>query len=349
MLESLDVATLPDSRMVEILTIVNGSNGAHSAERRYHQEQVAQLRTRAAQSWIPMNTVEALALPDKKAGVGLARKIAMDIALSRFARVDYDGWIHCLDGDCTVNRNYWRALLRAERQGVSGGVCGFQHPLDGLSEAERERIIRYEIFLRYYVLALRFAAYPYAFHTIGSCMGTRASAYARIGGMNQRKAGEDFYFLHKLMPQGGFGEIKEAVVYPSARQSDRVPFGTGRAMREMEQGSKSFEKLYHPQIFWELRQIHTGGETELWREFLRAMHWEEDFHKLEKRNVKRGEERFFHWWDGFKVLKFVHWRQQQLKGIPLVDACGRLLGCESRDLTELLRELRVLEDQVHFR
>lgn len=46
--------------------------------------------------------------------------------------------------------------------------------------------------------------------------------------MNQRKAGEDFYFLHKFSILDQLGEINVEIVLPLARSSDRVPFGTGK-------------------------------------------------------------------------------------------------------------------------
>ena len=80
----------------------------------------------------------------------------------------------------------------------------FEHPLHGPLEPKvYEAIAAYELHLRYYVQALRYAAFPYAHHTIGSSMAVRADAYAKQGGMNKRQAGEDFYFLHKIIPLGG--------------------------------------------------------------------------------------------------------------------------------------------------
>ena len=63
---------------------------------------------------------------------------------------------------------------------------------------ETKAIICYEIFLRYYVLGLKFAKSDYAFHTIGSTMLCTPDAYVKVEGMNKRKAAEDFYFLEKL-------------------------------------------------------------------------------------------------------------------------------------------------------
>jgi hypothetical protein len=62
-------------------------------------------------------------------------------------------------------------------------------------------------------------------------MAVRSDAYQKQNGMNKRKAGEDFYFLQKLIPLGNFTVLKTTKIIPSPRVSDRVPFGTGRAMQ----------------------------------------------------------------------------------------------------------------------
>jgi len=108
----------------------------------------------------------------------------------------------------------------------------FEHPIAG-NEFEAniyEGIINYELHLRYYYQALKYCGLQYAFHTVGSSMVVRSSAYQKQGGMNKRKAGEDFYFIHKIIALGNFSELNSTVVYPSPRISDRVPFGTGKAI-----------------------------------------------------------------------------------------------------------------------
>ena len=77
---------------------------------------------------------------------------------------------------------------------------------------------------------MTFAGLPYSYHTIGSAFAVTAKAYARQGGMNRRKAGEDFYFINKLIKGENFGEITNTTVFPSPRTSNRVPFGTGKAI-----------------------------------------------------------------------------------------------------------------------
>jgi len=42
--------------------------------------------------------------------------------------------------------------------------------------------------------------------------------------MNRKQAGEDFYFIQKLMPLGGYFALNSTAIYPSPRESSRVPF-----------------------------------------------------------------------------------------------------------------------------
>ena len=111
----------------------------------------------------------------------------------------------------------------------------FEHPVSGTEYPETvyRGIILYEMHLRYVNLMTRFTGFPHAYHTVGSCFGVRAESYAREGGMNRKKAGEDFYFLHKIIPLGEFREINSTCVIPSPRESDRVPFGTGACHKEI--------------------------------------------------------------------------------------------------------------------
>ena len=105
-------------------------------------------------------------------------------------------------------------------------------------------IDRYELFLRSYLLGLRLAGSPYAFATIGSAMACRASAYVRCGGMPQRAAGEDFYFLQNLAKTGGVAPVLGTCVYPAARLSSRVPFGTGPTLVRLQ--ADADDLLFYP-------------------------------------------------------------------------------------------------------
>jgi hypothetical protein len=197
--------------------------------------------------------IETFNLPHKKAGVGLARKIGMDLAVQQLKKATHfeDGIIVCLDGDCTVQENYLASIETYFNQNKANGCSiHFEHPLD---YENAQAIIDYELFLRYYTNALRWCGFPYAYQTVGSSMAVSASAYEKQGGMNTRKAGEDFYFLNKIIPLGKFGDLTTTTVFPSARRSQRVPFGTGREMIKWDQTQQLLS--YSPDLFIELKKV----------------------------------------------------------------------------------------------
>lgn len=348
-----------DAEEVEILLVINHSTHADVAIKKKHEQQFVTWNLKKLRNGIPIYGIKAFDLEPKHAGVGLARKIGMDKALERFATINHDGLIVCLDGDCTVSPNYLDELIRSERSSVNGLSIRFEHPLDNVNRTlEQDQIILYELWLRYYILALRQSHYFNAFHTIGSSMAVRASAYAKIGGMNRRKAGEDFYFLHKLMPHDNFSHLSAATVYPSARTSDRVPFGTGRAMLEMKANTKSFKEVYNPQIFAELKHWLGEGvdrfETNInsWpvfiSDFAKVNGWLKELEKLKERSKgeKALDKNFRFWLDGFKVLKLVHYaREHYYPDVELKAAYANLLNISAYSYFDLLAKVRVIDDQ----
>lgn len=343
-----------DAPLISVLLVFN--NEAGSAVTDKHIEQYRQWHKAVLPNQVPVQAISATDLPDKQAGVGMARKIGMDAALALFAESDYDGLILCLDADCRVAENYLEELLRAEAAGVKGLSIYFEHTLQDLAPEEQERIVLYEIWLRYYVQALRFIAYPFAFHTVGSSMAVRASVYARVGGMNRRKAGEDFYFLHKVIPQGQFYDLTSTAVYPSARISKRVPFGTGRAMLEMKEGRKDFESVYAPAVFADIRQLLSadlkgiiGPSDEFGEPITRALDalgWRVQLVELAARSPTKsaGANNFRHWLDGFRMLKLVHWlRDYYYPDVDCKAAYNNMLNDNIQDTLTLLNTLRKMD------
>jgi hypothetical protein len=65
-----------------------------------------------------------------------------------------------------------------------------------------------------------------------------------IGGMTPKLSGEDFYFLQKLRKFGEMLLWNDETVYPEARFSDRVFFGTGPAMIRGAAGDWSSYPVY---------------------------------------------------------------------------------------------------------
>ncbi|HLF63983.1 MAG TPA: hypothetical protein VI603_09525 [Saprospiraceae bacterium] len=267
-------------------------------------------------------------LSRKKAGVGLARKIGMDEAARRFAVLNRPhGVILSLDADCHVEKNYLMEVEKffIDNPRIEGCSIAFEHPLEGLSDAHRKVIIDYEMHLRYFIGMQRWAGCPYAFQTIGSAMAVRAGVYCKVGGMNMRQAGEDFYFLHKVIARGAFAELTSTTVYPSPRVSDRVPFGTGRAMTTALEGAPL--TTYNPQSFIDLKAfIDVVPELYAFKgdlqnffiqrdislcvmHFLQENHFDKKLAELQSNTASQRSfmKRFFHWFDAFLLMKYVHY------------------------------------------
>ncbi len=269
-------------------------------------------------------------LPHKQSGVGMARKIGMDEAVRRLDKVSRDkGIIICFDADSQCDENYLSAIEQHffHHQKCNGASIYFEHPLEGdLSPAHYKGIIFYELFLRYYVNALRYAGFPFAYQTIGSSMAVRSDVYQKQGGMNKRKAGEDFYFLHKVIPLGNFHEINQTRVIPSARSSDRVPFGTGKAIGDWLSQNEGHYLTYSPETFMDLKafldqvshlfQIQESALVQHLEKlpksiatFLTANNLTENLKEINQYCGPTYEaflKRFYSWFNGFKVLRFVH-------------------------------------------
>ena len=358
---------------LEVILVINA--GIHEQEvqerNRESLETARSWNQKNNTSWLNLHFIWVDDLPAKHAGVGLARKIGMDEALHRFAFLDTTGMIICLDADCTVAPNYLQVLEQVQTEEAPAScTIHYEHQFEDMEDPGlKEGIIYYELFLRYYVNALAYAGYPFSMHTIGSSMAVRADIYALSGGMNRRKAGEDFYFLHKIVPLGTFKNIYETSVFPAARTSHRVPFGTGKAQMEWLNDNQKKRVAYHPQTFQDLRQFMLKVpafyqqdasliENELLvlplsiRDFLQT----QDFTRLINEMKANSNtfytfyKRFFTWFDGFKALKFVHYyRDCYYNEVALLEASNWLLTAldtsGSDDPVELLRMYRHLDKE----
>ena len=198
---------------VEVLLVWNASERDGEALRHRNQtmmEQIHAWRMDHDEPRFRFQTLNFPRLPARHAGVGLARKIGMDAAVSRFAAIGNPrGIIASLDADCVCDNNYLMALESHFERHPDTRACTiyFEHALNGPLEKEIYRAItRYELFLRYYRHGLQYARFPFAHYAVGSCLAVRCDFYARQGGMNRRKAGEDFYVRNKVRAVGGVSE-----------------------------------------------------------------------------------------------------------------------------------------------
>jgi len=313
-----------------ILVVVNHRQDASPGEKADNQETLRILSCgEPSLAGLQLAWVDAaspgLELPAKTGGVGMARKIGLDLALTRLNYGETPPILISLDADTLCRPDYLPSILsHFQEKSAHAAVIPFCHQL-GATPEEDQAIRRYELFLRAYVLGLSRAGSPYGFHTVGSAMACTAEGYARIGGMNQRGAGEDFYFLQQMAKTGGISQVKGTVVYPSARTSHRVPFGTGRSMTDLlsrKEGVLLFYRLECFQILarWlalmaqslglegkEIQEKTLKISSDLF-EFLKENKFEFIWEKLQRnfrtsRNLWKG---FHDWFDGLKTMKLIH-------------------------------------------
>lgn len=336
---------------VEVLIVINASEADSDSVHRRNQQTHAE-----ANRWIIQHQASDLSfhllyfprLQRHDAGVGLARKLGMDEAVTRFCQAaNPRGVIACLDADCKCAPNYLTCIEAQFEHYPKTPGCSiyFEHPLTGNSDPRLDdAIVHYELYLRYYIQGLRFSGFPYAYHTLGSCMAVRSDIYAKQGGMNRRQGGEDFYFLQKIIPLGHFTEIRDTRVIPSARASHRVPFGTGRAQRQWLESGRAEYKVYSPQVFLDLKALFSrievfrtsptcepaalDGLPEAMSTFFRHQRFLEKLAEMQKNTASKSafEKRFLHWCNAFRVLKFVHWATAHYyPKQPLILAASQLL------------------------
>lgn len=288
------------------------------------------LRSSGTASYLTTNDQRTLLLIDRckhpipeKQGVGLARKIGADIALTLIDNGQItEPWIFNTDADVSLPESYFAAIA-GQHSGHSAAVLyPFIHrPVPGFDVA----CTLYEISLHYYLLGLKYAASHYAFFTVGSTIAVHADHYAMVRGFPRRSAGEDFYLLNKLAKTGNIVQLSHPSIEISGRPSDRVPFGTGAGIRRILDLADPMNDYpyYNPRIFRCLRQFlqeldHCQHAADLGAHFekSKARQWCESsglFSLIEsKRKLPPEVFRKFivDWMDGFRTLKFVHHLQR---------------------------------------
>ncbi len=376
-LESLLNCRKPENH-VEVMVVLNIPENAGPdmiAENRHSAGLTASWMKKFSAPVFRFLLVDSLIMPMKDAGVGLARKTGMDEAVHRFnIHNNSGGIILSLDADSLCDTNYFMAIQETlENQPSTNGFnLYFEHPVSGpgYSEAIYRGITSYELHLRYLNLFTRFTGFPYAFHTIGSCFGVRADAYVREGGMNRRKAGEDFYFLHKIISLGHFMEINSTCVIPSPRESGRVPFGTGAAIGKYLASGEQEILTYPPACFHDLRDFFreanrmfhmNRGELALLvnrqspalRTFLSEIQAVYAILVIQANSGSAAAfvKRFFRWFDAFRVIKFLNHASRTCYGrMPINQAARIYLSDTGRPAMQpmdtdmdLLRILRGIE------
>ena len=259
---------------------------------------------------------------DTNRGVGQARRIAADTALSLIqqGRVTVP-WIHSTDADVHLPATYFDCT-----EGLAESCVALSLPFQHISEDPDAVSLQshYDFKLYYYQQAMRFVGSRYDYIPLGSTLVVSAEAYAQVRGFPSRSGGEDFYLLNKLAKIGHIEQPDEPVIDIRIRFSDRVPFGTGPAITRIQsdRAEDLSPRYYHPHIFHELKQwraalldYYVSQKQPEVSEVLNN-HWQIktvlDKAHQQIHTPERWQQFVDEWLDAFKLLRSVHVLQQDM-------------------------------------
>lgn len=266
-------------------------------------------------------------------GVGLARKIGCDIALS-LINLGYirDTWIFTTDADAILPENYF-TLSQKLKASNSALIFPFHHTASPeLTEASRT----YELSMLYYAAGLTWAGSDYAYTTIGSTVTFSANYYAMVRGFPKRNTGEDFYLLNKLRKAAPISCLSKPAISIEGRISERVPVGTGRAIARLSI-SRDIARVEHPQCYQYLRATLTWMNqisisqpaspqtdmplaNELLEGFGFFKHYERKRQQSPTPEVMR--KHLHDWFDALKTRQFIHGLRDRQSGYVPITAVG---------------------------
>lgn len=191
---------------------------------------------------------------DKNFGVGFARKALFDYI---FSIADSEDLLISMDADTVFSERYVESIAQNFEQHEQQLVLAvpYYHPLNQDDQANRA-ILRYEIYMRNCLLNFYRIGCPYNFTAIGSAIAAKIKALKKINGITPMKSGEDFYLLQKLRKMSPISNWNSEVVFPAARFSNRVFFGTGPAMIKGSQGIWDSYPIYHFSLFDEVKKSY---------------------------------------------------------------------------------------------
>ena len=257
---------------------------------------------------------------DKNFGVGWARKTLFDHIMSI---ADPEDILVSMDADTVFGEHYLDSLAQnfathPQQQVVS---VPYYHPLTEDETANRA-ILRYEIYMRNCLLNLYRIGCPYNFTAIGSAIAVKIKALQKINGITPMKSGEDFYLLQKLRKMSPISNWNDELVYPAARFSDRVFFGTGPAMIKGSQGLWDSYPIYHYTLFDEVKKtynlidrLYTKDLNTPFIAFLKEQFKTEDLWGPLRQNVKdlaHFRHAVHEKADGLRVLQFLKTEQAKM-------------------------------------
>ncbi len=263
----------------------------------------------------------------RRQGVGLARKIGTDLALKIYAAGQIRSpWLYQTDADAILPANYFDVPL------PDRGAVVFGHTHKSPDPDLQAAADLYDAHMNHYVAGLKRAGSTYAFQTLGSTIAIHAETYAGVRGYPRRNAAEDFYLLNKTAKTDGVTSIDDVCVTLYARTSERVPFGTGPALKQILEDRKRGEpyRSYHPGTFdlldkalRYLELLTERPDVSSDNEKVAAVFSDLGFETLRPRLIdkyrspERRAEVLIQWFDGFRTLRFIHEARRWFPDQPL--------------------------------
>ncbi|MGL4982233.1 MAG: glycosyltransferase [Treponemataceae bacterium] len=329
---SLEKAAALVQKKILLIIVINNTRECKAAVKENNAALLLALKN--YQSIIPIEVIDCTSntkeLPPKN-GVGLARKIGMDFAIEINTPL-----LACMDADTLVDENYFLAIFDTFSQEITSlpsfGTTDFTHQI-AQNATEQQAITMYENYLKTHSKKFQTIGYPYFPVALGPTIVCTQRAYIEAGGMNTRNAGEDFYFLQKLIKnnilskKNLFFSIKTCV-HPSSRISQRVPFGTGQVIADYNknQSEKKITNQHYKLLedlisFFQLAaklSYKNEDKISFEKEFsnlhlaLQEFLSKENFLEVRKNLVKNNAScknlynAFLIWFDGLKAIQFFH-------------------------------------------
>ena len=307
-----------------VAVVINNANNSPQSVKKNNQLTLQKLNGNNYQ--FPHAVIDAassgLELPLKHAGVGLARKIGMDLVLPYL--ISPNSLIFCTDADTKVSPDYLSKVTQYfDSHNTSAAVIGFDH-LQSEDSAINDAIGKYENFLKTTAEKMKDAGSPYGYVSMGSTIVCTAEAYCAVGGMSRKKATEDFYFLQELTKYCGVHNIPETLVFPSPRPISRVYLGTGYRMEQLQKGFDIANLYYSDDAYRYLSKwLQLGGHA--WEKslndllkdiksihpnligFLKIEGIEIIWSKIQNNapSELHFKEQFHRWFDGLKTIRFL--------------------------------------------
>jgi len=286
----------------------------------------------------------------RRQGVGLARRLAADLACALISRGDVAcPYIFMTDADVSLPPGYFEAT---EGVASEGSVL---FPFEHHSETARlqQAADVYELHLRHYVEGLLAAGSPYAHQSLGSTIAIHATTYARVRGVPMRNAGEDFYLLNKAAKVDPIVNLASPRIAIEGRPSHRVVFGTGPALASMPDDVEKFVS-YSPRVFEDLSAVLRGFEDfslgdpfpELDHDLEQALAelgWNPASISNQRPPGPRRLRAAMEWFDGFRTMRFVRLMEKRSTGTPLLDQLRRQFQQPDADAGDLLKAFRSRE------